>query len=330
MDHRPLHEWGMGEKSAHPETHYRAESILKSLTADSSAYRFYEPEMLSLSLVRKVHSPALFDLYQTAQKLNPGQNISPSVFPKRHIMVADPTDIHHAGYFCSDSATPLMSKTYEAALFSASSAQDASMLVESGKSRVAYALCRPPGHHAQKDLFGGYCYFNNAAIIAKRMRAKGKVVILDIDFHHGNGTQEIFWQDDQVLFISLHGDPKEFYPHFTGYEHEDGEGKGKGFTANFPLGRGCDGSEYLKVLQSKVFPMIRKFDPASLVISAGFDTYHKDPLGGFALQTADFNTMGEMISNIGLPTVIVQEGGYHVDDLGLNVEAFLRGISHRK
>lgn len=328
LEHRPAHEWIRGEKIPHPEILDRAENILEAVEADSSFFKIHQPQEIPFSLIQNVHIPEMLTLYETAQKISAeGASFYPSIFPKHSVSVVDPLDIRHAGYFCFDSGTPLAFNTWEAARLSASCAHEASLYVESGKGRVAYALCRPPGHHAARDYFGGYCYVNNAAVIAKRMRRKCRVVILDIDFHHGNGTQDIFYRDDAVFFVSIHGDPKEFYPFFTGNATEKGAARGKGFNLNIPLPRGCDGQEYMSQIRRKVIPAIRAFNPGLLIVSAGFDTYREDPIGGFALDTVDYAELGETLGKLNIPSVILQEGGYHVKKLGLNVTTFLRGFN---
>lgn len=326
LAHKPLYEWAMGEKLSHPETSHRAENIYSALSRDPASFVLAEPQPIPLSLVARVHRPELLTLYQTAQSITEGVSLHPSVFPKRHQAQGNPRHLQQAGYFCFDSGTPLTSITWEAALWSASCAQSAALDVESGAHHAAYALCRPPGHHASSDLFGGYCYLNNAGIVARRLRRRCRVAILDIDFHHGNGTQDLFYGDDRVLFVSIHGEPREFYPFFSGYASEIGTGRGKGFTINYPLPRGCDGQEYLTIMRNKVVPAIRSFAPGILIVSAGFDTYKKDPIGNFKLDTPDFFELGEVIRSLSVPTVILQEGGYAVDELGQNVAAFLRAF----
>jgi acetoin utilization deacetylase AcuC-like enzyme len=158
------------------------------------------------------------------------------------------------------------------------------------------------------------------------VRKKCRVAILDIDFHHGNGTQDIFYRDDRVFFVSLHGDPKEYYPFFSGYESEKGEGRGKGFNLNIPLPKGCDGPEFLHQIRSKAIPAIQAFNPGLLIISAGFDTYREDPVGAFTLDTEDYSELGETLGKLHLPSIILQEGGYHIETLGLNVTTFLRSF----
>lgn len=326
LSHKPLYEWAMGEKLPHPETTHRAETILAALERDAGRFEVLEPGETPMPWIRKVHDSALLKLYEKAREIPPGESFYPSVFPKRAETRTLVGELKQAGYYCLDSGTPLTSTTWSAACLSAACAFNAATLIESGKERAAYALCRPPGHHATRDLFGGYCYFNNAAIIAKRFKEKGRVAILDIDFHHGNGTQQIFYRDDSVFFVSIHGDPKDFYPYFSGRADEIGEGRGKEFNLNIPLPRGCDGQEYLRQIRNRVLPAIRAFHPQLLILSAGFDTYREDPIGAFTLETGDFAELGETLSGLGLPTVILQEGGYCVEKLGVNVSAFLRAF----
>jgi acetoin utilization deacetylase AcuC-like enzyme len=197
-----------------------------------------------------------------------------------------------------------------------------------GGARLAYGLCRPPGHHAGRNLIGGYCFFNNAAIVAESLLVRGaeRVAILDVDFHHGNGTQQIFWERGEVLYVSLHGDPRGIYPYYSGYATERGAGAGDGATLNLPLPPGTDGDGYLAAL-AEGLGAIRAFDPdAPLVVSLGFDTYHADPICNLALQTLDYARVGAAIATLDVPVVALQEGGYAVDALGANAVAFLGGL----
>lgn len=325
--HNPIYEWAFGEKLSHPETSKRAENIVSALEKSPEFFTFIIPDAINPNYINKVHSKELTKLYKTAQEsLESGQIFYPSVFPRRDVTKGNPRSIKHAGYFSFDSGTPLTSVTIEAAQWSVACAHQAFLCVKNKQSKIAYALCRPPGHHAGRSLFGGYCYYNNAAIIAKRICHKAKVAIVDIDFHHGNGTQDIFYQDNQVFFISVHGDPNEFYPYYTGHSNERGIGKGEGFNLNLPLPKGCDGQEYLKVLDQIVIPNLKKFQPEFLIISAGFDTYKDDPLGAFLLDTYDYAEIGARFKSLNLPTVVLQEGGYFVDKLGENVATFLQGM----
>ncbi len=328
LTHRPLLEWAFGRRLRHPETSRRAENILRSLKRHPRWFALRPPRQMPLSLIRRVHHHRLLTLYKTAESLPPGETFYPSVFPKRSQTVGDPFDIHQAGYFCFDSGTPLHARTWAAASCSAACAREAADVVLRGRGRLAYALSRPPGHHASRDLFGGYCYLNNAALAAVHLRPLGRIAVLDIDFHHGNGTQDIFWRDGHVLYVSIHGDPRDFYPYFSGWAAETGAGRGAGCNLNLPLPAGTDSQTYLRVLKEEALARIAAFEPAALVVSAGFDTWRGDPIGRFALETDAFRDIGAAICALGRPVVVVQEGGYATQALGTNVVAFLRGLAH--
>ena len=229
------------------------------------------------------------------------------------------------GYYTFDLTAPLIEGTYQAAVGSAQCAIAAANLILKGE-RAAYALCRPPGHHAGRDFSGGYCYFNNTAIAARLLSARGPVTILDIDYHHGNGTQDIFWEDDRVLTISIHCDPQVDYPYFVGYADETGAGKGAGCNLNLPLPPRTGGATYLAALQTAI-ERLKAFNPWALIIAVGFDTFNGDPIGKLTLTTLDYAVIAQRIKSIGLPTVIVQEGGYNAEALGMNVVAFLSAFA---
>jgi acetoin utilization deacetylase AcuC-like enzyme len=220
--------------------------------------------------------------------------------------------------------TPLTPGTWAAARAAASVAYTAAQCVLGGTSPV-YALCRPPGHHAGRAYYGGYCYLNNAALAARCLAGSGRVAILDIDYHHGNGTQDIFYEEDQVLFVSIHGDGNRCYPYFWGYTDETGRGKGKGANLNLPLPLGAEEDAYMASLAIAV-EAIKHQDPSFLVVSLGADTHRRDPLGRFELETRDFERIGRRIGRIGTPTLVVQEGGYNLSILGESVAAFLQGL----
>ncbi|MFH1570913.1 MAG: histone deacetylase family protein, partial [Gemmatimonadota bacterium] len=188
--------------------------------------------------------------------------------------------------------------------------------------RAAYALCRPPGHHAGAGYFGGYCFLNNAALAAARLARQGPVAVVDIDYHHGNGTQDIFYDSDRVFFASLHADPDWEYPLYWGRADETGTGPGAGCTLNVPLPPGTGDGEYLAAL-GRALAAARAFGPSCLVVSAGFDGYGGDPLGQFRLTAAGYGRIGAALAGLGLPTVIIQEGGYHLDGLRTGVPALL-------
>jgi acetoin utilization deacetylase AcuC-like enzyme len=226
-----------------------------------------------------------------------------------------------------DAVTPIAAGTWDAAYWSAQSALTALDDVANGASR-AFALCRPPGHHAGRDYCGGYCFLNSAAIVAAeaRRRGLGPVAILDIDYHHGNGTQDIFLADPSILFVSIHADPVVDYPFYWGHADEDGEGAGRGATLNLPLPRGTGGAAYHPALD-RALAAIATFGARLLVISFGADTYAGDPISHFALERDDFAALGTRIGATGLPTVTVMEGGYAAAELGDNVAAFLGALS---
>ena len=229
------------------------------------------------------------------------------------------------GWFCFDTATPLVAGSFTAAVAAADAALTAADLVADGEP-AAYALCRPPGHHAGPGYYGGFCLLNNAAVAARRLAALGRVAVVDVDFHHGNGTQDIFWEDPQVLYVSLHGDPAGHYPFFTGAADETGGGPGAGTTRNLPLPDGTGDDAYLAAL-GEAMATVDAFDPAVLVVSAGFDTFEDDPIGAFGVTTGGFARIGAALAAAGRPLVVVQEGGYAVEALGVNAVALMRGMS---
>ena len=194
----------------------------------------------------------------------------------------------------------------------------------------AFALCRPPGHHAASDLMGGYCYLNNAAIAAQAFIDQGrrKVAILDVDYHHGNGTQSIFYTRDDVLFTSIHGHPEAEFPFFLGYEDERGEGAGEGFNFNYPLAAGSAWERWSEALELACIE-IERYDADVIVVSLGVDTFKNDPISQFKLDSPDYLRMGERIARLGKPTLFVMEGGYAVEEIGINAVNVLEGFEGR-
>ena len=253
----------------------------------------------------------------------------PGAFPARG-MRRDrvPTGLHaRLGYYAFDAGSPIVAGTWQAARAAAHCALTAADLVAAGE-RSAYALCRPPGHHAGRAMFGGYCFLNNAALAAQRLRDAGmaRVAVLDVDYHHGNGTQDIFWERDDVLFVSIHGDPDTEYPFYLGYADERGAGAGEGFNHNFPLPRGTDWTRYAEALD-QALERIAGYAPQALVVSLGVDMFEGDPISQFKLRCDDFPRLGARIAALGLPTVLVQEGGYAVAEIGDNVAAVLAAFA---
>lgn len=224
-----------------------------------------------------------------------------------------------------DLSACIVEGTYDAALSSVNCALSAAQAVAEKGDRSAFALSRPPGHHAGKDYAGGYCFVNNAAVAANWLTSKGRVAVLDVDYHAGNGTQDIFYERDDVLTISIHADPDFEYPNFIGYADERGEGRGLGFHYNFPLPKGTDDAAYLGTLD-KAINIIREFKPEYLVVSAGMDIYADDPLGTIKVTTEGIAEIGKRISALDLPTAIIMEGGYANEALGKNILAFLGGF----
>jgi acetoin utilization deacetylase AcuC-like enzyme len=229
------------------------------------------------------------------------------------------------GYWCFDTATPIVAGTWAAARAAVDVALTASDAVLGGEP-AAYGLCRPPGHHVARAMFGGYCFLNNAAIVAETLvrAGAGRVGILDVDVHHGNGTQQLFWERADVAYASLHGDPHRAYPHFSGHAAETGGGAGTGFTLNIPLPDSVADDAYLGALQQALDWLDGRIDDL-LVVSLGIDTSEHDPLGDLALTTDGFRRCGTLVARSGRRLVILQEGGYHLPDLGANVVAWLDG-----
>jgi acetoin utilization deacetylase AcuC-like enzyme len=256
-----------------------------------------------------------------------GGDALPYVFPVvgRRPLKLDRIDAR-LGRFAMDMGTPIAAGTWAAAYAGAQVALSALQPLLAGEARTSFALCRPPGHHAGADYCGGYCYLNNAAIAAEAAITTGRrVAILDIDYHHGNGTQDLFWTRANPLFVSLHADPATDYPFYWGHADEVGEGDGGGATFNLPLPQGTTLPTYREAL-AQALARVAAFAPDLIVISFGADTFAGDPISHFALQTPDFTVLAGDIAALGLPSLIVMEGGYAVSQLGSNVAAFLAGF----
>lgn len=233
------------------------------------------------------------------------------------------------GYYCHASETAMTRGTWKAALSSVASAQSAQRHV-AAQGGVAFALCRPPGHHATADQYGGYCFLNNAAIVAQMFRDGGceRVAILDIDFHHGNGTQSIFYNRADVLFVSLHGAPQQTYPYYIGYGDETGRGAGEGANVNYPMLSGTGYDIWSDALDQAI-AKIAGWGAEALVVSLGVDAYKEDPISFFRLDSADFTDAGRRIGRLKLPTVLCMEGGYAIEAVGINTVNVLEGFLER-
>jgi acetoin utilization deacetylase AcuC-like enzyme len=316
----------------------RATEIRTALLA-TGAYELVPPTAHGPDPIASVHELELIDLVEHAwtDAMADGRDPSRPLLPDTFLLRSYPGGMalehlpparhHRLGAYCFDTATPIVAGTAGAARAAVDIAVTAVDRVLAGEP-LAYALCRPPGHHAGRNLIGGYCFFNNAAIAAQSLVARGaeRVAILDVDFHHGNGTQQIFWERGDVLYVSLHGDPAAAYPYYSGYAAERGAGAGECRTLNLPLAPGTDGTAYLGALD-EALEAVRAFDSdAPLVVSLGFDTYHADPICDLALRTEDYATMGARIATAGTSIVAIQEGGYALDAIGANAVAFLGGL----
>lgn len=258
-------------------------------------------------------------------KLKEGRPIYPDTFPIRRPERRPKEVPEQAGYYCIDTGTPLYKGAYLGARAAVDTALTAADEILAGR-RLAYAACRPPGHHAGGRFYGGFCYFNNAAIAARFLSAQAKVAILDIDYHHGNGTQDIFYDRDDVLTISVHGDPDHAYPYFSGYTHERGEGAGLGFNRNFPLPPGTEETAYLRTL-NRSLDLVDQFGADVLVVALGFDILKGDPTGRFLLKPTAMRTIGERLIALGKPLLFVQEGGYNIRNIRRGVTELFRGAS---
>lgn len=333
-DRHQAHQGGMelhrGELVPCYEMPSRAQFMLDALR--QAGFPILPPRDFAPELLERVHSADYLQFLRTAysqwQAAGKSGFMLPSAFPARgQRQDKIPTGIHaKLGYYSYDASTPMVEGTWQAVEAGAHCALTAAALVAAGE-RSAYALCRPPGHHAGFATFGGYCFLNNAALAAQYLRDQGKqkVVVLDVDYHHGNGTQDIFWQRDDVLTISIHGDPATEHPFFLGYADEQGEGAGFGYCHNFPLPAGTDWPTYQQVLL-KALQLIKDFNPDAMVVSLGVDTFEDDPISAFQLKSEHYPLLGAHIASLGLPTVFIQEGGYAVAEVGQNVAAVLQGF----
>jgi acetoin utilization deacetylase AcuC-like enzyme len=323
----------------------RAERIRGALEADGG-FTLTGPTEHGEAPITAVHDPGLVRFLETAWSEVRAQGIpraflSADTYPNRAMfegmsedaiasLVREPRHAGgRAGFWGLDSAAPLVAGTYDAARVAVDVALTTVDLVLGGGS-VAYGLCRPPGHHAARSMYGGYCFFNNAAIAAQAITKQTgeRVAILDVDYHHGNGTQQIFWRRGDVRYVSIHADPERQYPYFLGRADETGEGDGAGENRNIPLRGGATDADYLEATD-RAIDAIGETPGSVVVVSLGFDTYGQDPIGDFALTTPVYHEVGRRVAALGRRLVILQEGGYHRPSLGENARAWLRGAQGR-
>lgn len=308
------------------ESPVRVKSILRELDK-SGLFRMGKIREYSEKHILDVHDSNYYNYFKrVSQSIPKGQSVYPYVFPLRYATRA-PKDLSvRAGYYCFDTFTPLNQEAYLAARWGVNCVMSAADEMLAG-TRYAYVLTRPPGHHTERSVFGGFCYFNNCAIAAHYLSRSSRVAILDIDYHHGNGQQQIFYSRSDVLTISIHGHPSFAYPYFSGFEEEKGEGDGLGFNHNFPLPEKATHEQYVKAL-SRALNIIKKYNPDYLIVALGLDPAKGDPTGTWSFTHSNFTTNGEMIGSLKLPTLVVQEGGYRNQSLGINARAFFTGF-HR-
>ena len=324
LAHAPRQELHNGAFVPYAEVPSRAQTILAAIGGAE------EPEDAGEAPILAVHPPEYLRFLKDAPALwraagRPGEAI-PYTFPIRGRRPLTLSRIDALlGAHAFDATTPITDATWDSAYWNAQTAVAATRAVLGGE-RAAFALCRPPGHHAGADYCGGYCHLNVAAIAAREARTRHqRVAILDIDYHHGNGTQDIFWEDGSVFYASVHADPATDYPFYWGHADERGGGAGEGTTLNLPLPHGTALAPF-RAAQAQALAAIAKFGATLLVVSFGADTWEGDPISHFELRTPDYTVLAHDIAALGLPAVIVMEGGYAVDALGANVASLLAGF----
>ncbi len=326
--HRPRWEWNFGRNVPYPEKNQRISVIVKAMKNAGFGDNLCQPKPCSSKHLLKVHDRRMVQHIRSCRDMPEGRAVHAHIFPYRHIDPHPGVDMKKAGFYCFDVGTSINRHTFDAAKSAVDCAVDGARRIIAGKERTVFALCRPPGHHADFSMYGGYCYFNNAAIAASLLAESGKVAILDLDFHHGNGTQSIFYQMPYVYFVSIHGDPKVHYPYFCGFASEKGEYLGLGANSNYPLPSGVDDQGYQRVLE-RALKRIRAWKPRSLIVSMGFDTFEEDPAGDFQLTSDFFGVIGDLLQRQPCPILICMEGGYVVKELGRNATNFALGLTRK-
>ncbi len=326
--HDPKNFMANGQPLPNPEQPRRIEVLTAG--ARAAGCDFHVPHDHGAGPIAAIHSPEYLTFLSTIHTRwrrieGASDEVIPNIHPDRRTASYPRSAAGQAGFHQADTACPIAAGTWEAAYWSAQTALGGVDAILQGESSV-YALCRPPGHHAFGDLAGGFCFLNNSAIAAEALLKAGRrPAILDIDVHHGNGTQGIFYNRHDVLTVSLHADPIRFYPFFWGHAEERGAGDGMGYNLNLPMPRGTTDDAFLKGLETAL-ERIALFGADVVVVALGLDAHENDPFQGFKVTTPGFARIAQAIAALGLPSVIVQEGGYLSDDLGANLTSFLSGF----
>ncbi len=325
--HSPQWKFQLGPESYETkDTPQRAILIRERLKAEKG-FDILPAKQFPERVLSRMHPYHDFIKNTSESLTDPTVEVYPDLFPGAGINLPRRVDNPlWGGIWCTDAVTPIMQKTYSVARASAECALTGAEMLATGEERLVYALCRPSGHHAGPRVFGGYCYFNNAALAADYLSHYGRVATLDIDYHHGNGTQEFFQERKDVFTASIHGDPEQEYPYFWGYARERGKGQGRGYNLNLPLPL-HSGADLYMVAVDQAVAAIGRFHPDFFIISAGFDTHEGDPIGSFKLQTHDYAVVAQHLASLNVPTLICQEGGYNIDVLSACVLSFLKGYT---
>ena len=309
----------------HPEAPARPGLIREALET-AGLVRLVAPVAHDDALLDAVHEPKYREFIRdTCAELEPEVSLTPTRVSLDPEVLQRPDPAERAAFYAFGQDAPLMQATYRAAREAVDVALTGADLVREGNADV-FALCRPPGHHAEHDRMGGFCYFNNAVAAAHRLSGDGRVAILDVDYHHGNGSQHLTYARDDILYVSLHADPRFAYPGFSGHANERGRGAGLGFNLNLPLPPHMAIDAYLEELE-RGCEAIAAFDPRTVVVSLGFDTHREDPIAILGLWSEDFGRVAERIASLGRPRLHVLEGGYALSRLGESAVAYVQGLA---
>lgn len=326
--HHPRTYLSRGQMRAPQEVPQRAQHLVEA--ARSLGFDVREPLDAGLQPIAKVHDFGYLRFLETAYREwhevpeDWGDEVMSNIF------IRDDSNglrsiLAKAARYLADGSCPVGAGTWRAAYWSAQSAMAGAQALLDGEQR-SYAISRPPGHHARRDGAGGFCYLNNAAVAAEMLRTRyARVAILDTDMHHGQGIQEIFYDRDDVLYVSVHGDPGNFYPVVAGYADERGQGRGAGFNLNLPMPHGASEAVFFEQVQAGL-DTVARFEPDAIVVSLGFDIYQDDPQSKVAVTREGFARLGSLVAGFDVPTLIVQEGGYHLDSLQDNMRAFFQPL----